>query len=262
MIRKSGDLLRCVFHQLCVFMVLEELLCLQKLRLQQSIYRIAAAFLFVFRAVLPQLLRTGNSRLPTGHFHCFSGSRCLKAHRLPETTPIFPCKMTFFISGGAKCGKSALAQDLSVALSKDGKHYYVATMISTGSEDDERIHRHLADRDGMGFETVECFKNILDCLETADADGSFLVDSVTALLQNSLFPVEKNYELDLEAAKRCSVELVEFAGRVRHAVFVSDYIYSDAERYSESTERYRKCLADIDRRLARVCDTVVEVSAG
>ena len=170
--------------------------------------------------------------------------------------------MTFFISGGAKCGKSALAQDLSVALSKGGKHYYVATMISTGREDDERIRRHLADRDGMGFETVECFRNIMDCLNAADCSGVFLVDSVTALIQNSLFPVEKNYEMDVSAANRCADELLEFAGTVRHAVFVSDYIYSDAERYSESTEMYRKCLADIDRRLAKVCDTVIEVSAG
>ena len=170
--------------------------------------------------------------------------------------------MTCFISGGAKCGKSTLAQDLTVALSDGGKRYYVATMISSGKEDDERIRRHIADRDGMGFETVECFRNILDCLETADPEGAFLVDSVTALLQNALFPVEKNYELDPEAAKRCCDELVEFAGKVRHAVFVSDYIYSDAQRYSETTERYRKCLADIDRRLAMVCDTVVEVSAG
>jgi adenosylcobinamide kinase/adenosylcobinamide-phosphate guanylyltransferase len=169
--------------------------------------------------------------------------------------------MTFFISGGAKCGKSTLAQNLTVALS-GGKHYYVATMISSGKEDDERILRHIADREGMGFETVECFRNILDCLETADADGVFLVDSVTALVQNALFPVEKNYELDPDAAKRCSDELVAFAGKVRHAVFVSDYIHSDAQTYSETTERYRKCLADIDRRLAQICDTVVEVSAG
>ena len=170
--------------------------------------------------------------------------------------------MTYFISGGAKCGKSTLAQDLTVKLSEGGKRYYVATMISSGKEDDDRIRRHVADRDGMGFETVECFQNILDCLEIADANGAFLVDSVTALLQNSLFPAEKNYDLDLDAAKRCSDELVEFAGKVRHAVFVSDYIYSDAEIYSETTERYRKCLADIDRRLAQVCDTVVEVAAG
>ena len=170
--------------------------------------------------------------------------------------------MTCFISGGAKNGKSTLAQDIAVALAGGGRLYYVATMISTGSEDDDRIRRHIADRDGMGFKTVECFHNILDCLQTADKNGVFLVDSVTALIQNSLFPVEKNYEMDLSAVDRCADELVEFAHAVRHAVFVSDYIYSDAEQYSESTEMYRKCLASIDRRLAKTCDTVIEVSAG
>ena len=170
--------------------------------------------------------------------------------------------MTYFISGGAKCGKSTLAQNLTVALADGGKHYYVATMISSGKEDDDRIRRHIADRDGMGFETVECFRNIMDTLVTADRSGTFLVDSVTALIQNALFPVEKHYEMDLEAAARCADELIDFSHTVRHVIFVSDYIYSDAEVFSESTEMYRKCLADIDRALAQVCDTVVEVSAG
>ena len=167
--------------------------------------------------------------------------------------------MTVFISGGAKCGKSSFAQDLSVALAGNGKRYYVATMIPTGEEDFNRIRGHIADRDGMGFETVECFKDIMD---VANPHGTFLVDSVTSLVQNSLFPVDKNYEMDLNGANRCADALIQFARTVRHAVFVSDYIYSDAGRYSESTEMYRKCLADIDRRLAAVCDTVVEVSAG
>ena len=170
--------------------------------------------------------------------------------------------MTIFLSGGAKSGKSSLAQDLTVALADGGTRYYVATLIPSGAEDDDRIRRHLADRDGMGFETVECFRNILDCLKTADKDGAFLVDSVTSLIQNALFPVEKNYEMDIDAANRCADELVEFARIVRHAVFVSDYIYSDAEVFSESTEMYRKCLATIDRRLAAVCDTVAEVASG
>lgn len=170
--------------------------------------------------------------------------------------------MTYFISGGAKNGKSTLAQDLAVALAKGGKHYYVATMISTGAEDDDRIRRHIADRDGLGFETVECFTNVLSVLDTANPDAAFLVDSATALLQNAMFPVEKNYELDLDAAQRCADELIAFVGKVKHAIIVSDYIYSDAGRYSESTEIYRKCLAAIDRRLAAVSDTVVEISAG
>lgn len=167
--------------------------------------------------------------------------------------------MTVFISGGAKCGKSSFAQDLTVALAGTGKRYYVATMIPTAEEDMNRIRQHIADRDGMGFETVECFKDIMTVAKT---DGTFLVDSVTSLIQNSLFPVDKNYEMDLNGANRCADALIQFARTVRHAVFVSDYIYSDVEAFSESTEMYRKCLADIDRRLAAVCDTVVEVSAG
>ena len=167
--------------------------------------------------------------------------------------------MTVFISGGAKCGKSSIAQDISVKLAAGEGLYYVATMIPTGAEDDERIRKHLEDREGMGFETVECFRSIGSI---ADEKGTFLVDNITSLMQNALFSPEKGYEMDISAAERCAGELVKFAGKVHHAVFVSDYIYSDAEFYSESTEAYRKCLADADRRLAQVCDVVIEVTAG
>ena len=167
--------------------------------------------------------------------------------------------MTVFISGGAKCGKSAIAQDIAVKLAAGERLCYVATMIPTGAEDDERIRRHLADRAGMGFETVECFRNISSI---ADREGTFLVDNITSLMQNALFPPEMGYEMDLRAAERCAEELVLFAQNVRHAIFVSDYIYSDAERYSESTESYRRCLADADRKLAAVSDVVIEVTAG
>ena len=167
--------------------------------------------------------------------------------------------MTVFLSGGAKCGKSAIAQDIAVKLAAGERLCYVATMIPSGAEDDERIRRHLQDREGMGFETLECFRDILSI---ADKNGTFLVDNITSLIQNALFPPEKGYEMDVPGAQRCSDELVEFAKSVGHAVFVSDYIYSDAERYSESTERYRRCLAAADRMLARVCDVVIEVAAG
>ena len=167
--------------------------------------------------------------------------------------------MTVFISGGAKCGKSSIAQDLAVKLSVGRGLFYVATMIPSGAEDDERIRRHLQDRAGMGFQTVECFRNIGSI---ADREGTFLVDNITSLMQNAMFPPETNYEMDLSAAKTCAEDLAWFAANVRHAVFVSDYIYSDAERYGESTERYRKCLADADRSLARICDVVMEVCAG
>lgn len=170
--------------------------------------------------------------------------------------------MTFLISGGAKNGKSTLAQELAVKLASGGKHYYVATMIPVDEEDEDRIRRHIADREGLGFETLECGRDILSCLKEADKNGTFLVDSATALLQNAMFPLEKNYALDLNGAERCADDLVAFVRQVGHAVVVSDFIYSDVLTYDETTQIYCHCLAQLDRRLAQVCDTVVEVCAG
>lgn len=99
--------------------------------------------------------------------------------------------MKAFISGGAKNGKTTLGQDLAVYLAAGEKHYYVATMISADAEDDDRIRRHIADRAGLDFETIECPRHILSCLDTADRNGVFLLDSVTALLQNEIFPPRK-----------------------------------------------------------------------
>lgn len=170
--------------------------------------------------------------------------------------------MTLFITGGAKNGKSSLAQDLAVQLANGGKHYYVATMIPSDQEDRDRIRKHIEDRDGMGFETIECGRNILSALEGADLQGTFLLDSVTALLLNELFPDPTSCEMDATAPERCARQMEEFVEKVSSAVIVSDYIYSDAERYDEVTEQYRKGLALVDRTLAKACDTVVEVTGG
>lgn len=170
--------------------------------------------------------------------------------------------MTVFVSGGAKNGKSSFAQDLAVKLAKGGRHYYVATMIPSDAEDRERIRKHLDDREGLDFETIECGRNILSCLDKAEKDATFLLDSVTALLMNELFPDPACGAMDTEAACRCAEDLVTFAQSVGNAVFVSDFIYSDAARYDETTEAYRAGLAAIDRRLAAVCDTVIEATAG
>ena len=70
--------------------------------------------------------------------------------------------MNVFISGGAKNGKSSYAQDLAVQMAKEKKCplYYVATMIPHDDEDRARIERHRRDRNGMGFRTIECGRDI------------------------------------------------------------------------------------------------------
>ena len=170
--------------------------------------------------------------------------------------------MTVLLSGGNKNGKSGYAQDIAVKLADGGKLYYVATMIPYDDEDRARVARHIENRAGMGFETLEAGRNIQNIFDAADENGTFLIDSTTALLLNEMYPDSHFEQADSEAASRCISGLLEVASRAGNAVFVSDYIYSDAARYDDFTEEYRRSLASIDRALARTCDTVIEVCAG
>ena len=168
--------------------------------------------------------------------------------------------MTIFLSGGAKNGKSTWAQRFAKQLQGDGPLYYLATMIPPDEEDEQRIRRHLQERDGWGFTTVECGRDILHSLTLARPEGTFLLDSVTALLSNEMFPAESG--MDRQAPLRVARQLKDFCRQVGHAVLVSDYIYSDARRYDPWTEAYRRGLAEIDRTLVNCCDAVGEVCAG
>lgn len=170
--------------------------------------------------------------------------------------------MNVFISGGCKNGKTGFAQEIAVKLSGGGKRYYVATMQPYDDEDRARIARHITEREGLGFATLEQPRDIAACLRRAEPDATFLIDSVTALLVNEMYPDMRMEGADPEAAARCRKGLLEIAAAAKNAVFVSDYIYSDAARYDDFTENYRRSLATLDRAMAAVCDTVIELCAG
>ncbi len=93
-----------------------------------------------------------------------------------------------------------------------------------------------------------------------DPSGVFLLDSVTALLSNEMFREDGTFDPD--AAGRTARECCAFAEMTGNTIFVSDYIYGDAEEYDPFTEDYRRALAAVDKKLAQVCDRVIEVSAG
>ena len=164
--------------------------------------------------------------------------------------------MKVFFSGGCKNGKSTLAERTVKALAGDGPLYYIATMIPHDEEDRVRIRRHVASRAGMGFITLEQGTDVVRCLDNAEDNGTFLLDSVTALLSNEMWS-ENGYDPD--AGIRTSEELRELTRRAKNIVFVSDFLYADTGHYDAYTETYRRALALCDRVLAQECDTVVEV---
>ena len=165
--------------------------------------------------------------------------------------------MKIFISGGCKNGKSYYAQRLA-ANQQAHPLYYVATMAPVDSEDDERIKRHRLERSGWGFITVEQPASIEKILDKCDPQGSFLLDSLTALLANEMFGADGG--VDERAAERVANGISLLLADVGNIVIVSDYIYSDALLYDHDTEIYRKSLALVDRTAAKSSDVVLEIA--
>lgn len=177
--------------------------------------------------------------------------------------------MNFLISGGCKNGKSFYAQRIArdMAQKQNLPLYYLATMIPVDEEDRARIRRHLKEREGWGFDTIEQGLDICGCLggktvtgAKVNPKGVFLLDSVTALLSNEMFRADGR--VDHDAPQRLAEQLRQFAEITGNTVFVSDYIYSDAFSYESLTEEYKKGLALLDRTLAKACNRVIEVTYG
>lgn len=175
--------------------------------------------------------------------------------------------MKILLLGGSKSGKSMLAQRLIKALSdEDGsKPVYWATMEPTDGEDRSRIERHILERAGWGFETVECAVNICAFLPKLDKNAAVLFDSITAIAANEMFGTAKSgylSEPDKTAEVRAARELELLMGAAKHTVLVCDEIFRDGMKFDETTENYRRALANICRRLAESCDAVCEVVCG
>lgn len=169
--------------------------------------------------------------------------------------------MRQYITGGAKNGKSLYAQGEAVRLADGGPLYYVATMIPSDREDWSRIDRHLRERYGLGFVTLEWGHDLQQHMWEIDPDGTYLLDSVTALLLNELYPRGSDVA-DIKGAERCIVGLLGLGVRGKNVIYVSDLIGSDAVLYDEYTELFRMQLARIDREIAQTCDMVVEMCCG
>ena len=114
----------------------------------------------------------------------------------------------------------------------------------------------------MGFETIGQGRNLPECLNRVDCRGTFLLDSVTALMMNEMYPDPATWKMDPGAGERTAKSLVSFAARTQNGVFVADDLGGDPVMYDLETEAFRRMLACSLKTLAAVCDTVVEVTAG
>ena len=166
--------------------------------------------------------------------------------------------MRILLIGGSKSGKSTTAQRLCRRLAEGGPMYYWATMTPRDSEDHQRIRRHIADREGWGFETIEQSTCLTDSLPRVDRGGAVLLDSVTAALSEAMFGTE----FDPQAAEKVTAELLAVSRWGAHFVCTCDDIWRGGEDYAGWTEIYVRGLASVCRRLAAEFDVVCDMAAG
>lgn len=158
-----------------------------------------------------------------------------------------------FITGGARSGKSAFAEQFAMTLAKKAEKSlcYVATAKRSDNEMVDRIQRHQADRNAspMSWETAECPTiSVVNTQEFAP-DQVVLFDCLTILLSNELFKrglFEENLDrktIQTDAIKAIMEGMTFLSRRVHTLIVVSNEVsYDTVIRDTTAVEIYRETL--------------------
>ena len=162
--------------------------------------------------------------------------------------------MLILITGASGSGKYEYAEKICCGLAGSAQKYYIATMQPYGAEGAQRIRRHHALRQGKGFETIEKYQNIGGALKGCKRDTKpvVLVECMSNLLANECF--EENGHPD-----NIFAECMQLYSECSHLVIVTNEVFSDGCEYDDSTTDYIRRLGELNVKLAKAADTVVEV---
>ena len=158
--------------------------------------------------------------------------------------------MLILVTGENGSGKSAYAEKL--ACRAGGERYYIATMVPHGSEGAARVEKHLRQREGLGFITLELPFSVGDAVIPSNA--SVLLEDVSNLLGNRMFERGSTMEdtlADITAlSKRCGTLVAVTIGGL------------DAFSYEGETRGYLEALNALNAALFNLAGAVVEMRDG
>lgn len=163
--------------------------------------------------------------------------------------------MKELILGGARSGKSALAEQL--ALQSGGDVLYLATATAGDGEMSERIRQHQQRRPSH-WRLLEEPVELAACLQThAQPNTTILVDCLTLWLSNLLAAESDSlFEQQRTALLDC---LPGLPGRI---LLVSNEVGMGIVPMGELTRRFVDEAGRLHQELAQICDRVTMVVAG
>lgn len=163
--------------------------------------------------------------------------------------------MNELILGGARSGKSALAERLALESAMDV--IYLATATAGDGEMSERIRQHQQRRPGH-WTVLEEPVELAATLQTHAADNTLiLVDCLTLWLSNLL--AKESDELFLQQRVGLLEAMPSLSG---HIIFVSNEVGMGIVPMGELTRRFVDEAGRLHQDLAQICDRVTLVVAG
>lgn len=162
--------------------------------------------------------------------------------------------MLTLVLGGARSGKSALAERLTLAAAGDVRPLYVATAEAFDDEMRDRIARHRTDR-GAGWVTVEAPADPAGAIAAAAEAGAVLLDCLT-IWAATLMHLER--DPDTETAR-----LIAAARDLgRPVVMVANEVGLGIVPDNALARRFRDVAGRMNQQVAAAADRVIFVAAG
>lgn len=168
--------------------------------------------------------------------------------------------MLTLILGGARSGKSRLAQRLAAAT---GRVTYVATALA--EEDPEmiaRIARHRADRPSQ-WQTVEAPVALANAVQrAAESADTVLVDCLTVWLSNLFWEHREGCELQIEDIARAEIQRIAAIAGGCNIILVSNELGSGTVPEPAVTRAFRDVQGLLNQCAAEAADEVIFTVAG
>ena len=149
--------------------------------------------------------------------------------------------MIALFTGGSGSGKSEMAEAFACRRAEGGKLYYFATMRVWGEEGRARVEKHRRQREGKGFETIEC----PDRLPREIAGGVILLECLSNRLANAMFGENEPDPVGVILSE------IDALARENDLVVVTNEIFSDGAQYDAETAKYIENLGILNQELAR-----------
>lgn len=168
--------------------------------------------------------------------------------------------MIHLVTGGSGSGKSAYAEDWLKNRTEGLPMLYIATMEPFGEEAKKRILRHHELRQGKGFVTLECYRNLQD-MDIPEVSG-ILLECMSNLTANEFFAFDGTLNNRKETQEKILQGVKYLVKRTKNLVIVTNEVTSDGIDYSEETSAYQQLLGEVNQELAHLSDRVTEVVYG